>query len=299
MDKEPGVTVSHADLDAALEERAADSKAAEETVEEQEPEAPEEETETAISSDPDQDAEPEEDPGTEEPEDEPVEEPVAEEPEPEELPDEPDDHKARSKMGRRMSELEGNINLLVNKIDQLISKEPEGQEEIDPEDDEPVFMTKKQLREFVKSEAKNEVYATKAEESKAQTDYENAYVSKVRKIGANLPPKQLDAIFAEMYENHNQTIHKVPEVDADINFHRAVASLAKKSKPAAKVVPLKKESPKNLGGPADTIEKTKTVKPQKLDEHAAAFAKYHNLSDEKISEALSSETRPSLRGKFG
>lgn len=270
-DETPEITVSHADLDAALEERAAEGEAAEETVED-EPETPEPETEQAISSDPDQDAEPEED------------------------PEEPDDHKERSKLGRRVSGLEHNINLLVEKIDQLVTSKTEPEE--DPDDDEPVFMTKKQLREFVRNQAKDEVKQTKAEEHAAQVKYERAYVAQVRKVGANLPPKQLEAVFKEMFEHHNDVFHKIPEVDADINFHRAVASLADKAKPK-KVVPLKKDDPKNLGGPADTKIEGKKVAPQKLDEHAAAFVKYHNLSDEKVKEALEGETRPSLRGKFG
>jgi len=303
MPNKSPITVSHADLDAALEVRdAAASEAAEETVgEEQEPETPETETEQAISSDPDQDAEPEPDVEAEpevaeEPEPDVEAEPeVAEEPEPD-IPAEPDDHKERSRMGRRMSELEGNINLLVNKIDQLVTAKTEP--EADPDDDEPVFMTKKQLRDFVKSEARNEVVQTKAEEQAAQSEYENAYVAQVHKAGADLSPKQLDAVFKEMFDNHNEIHHKIPQVDADINFHRAVASLTAKVKPAAKVIPLKKDDPKNLGGPADTNIESKKVAPQKLDKHAAAFAKHHNLSDEKIAAALTGETRPSLKGKF-
>lgn len=280
---EPKITVSHADLDAALEAAKVPAAEPEPPAIEPEPKTPEPEPAKAISSDPDQDVEPEPEP-----------DPDAES----EEPDEPDDNKERSRLGRRVSGIEQSIERLAGLIEKVVTAKAEPEPE-DPDDDEPVFMTKKQLREFVRNQAKDEVRQTKAEEQATQSKYENAYVSHVRKVGANLPPKQLDAIFKEMFDNHNSVIHKIPEVDADINFHRAVASLAAKAKPAAKVVPLKKDDPKNLGGPADTNKETKTAKSvPKLDEHAAAFAKYHKLSDEQITNALSGETRLSLRGKL-
>lgn len=276
-EKEP--TVSHADLDAALEDSAATKVAAE-----PEPK-PEPELKSGVEPDP---AEPEP-----EPEPEPEKEP---EPEPEPEPAEPEDHKERSKMGRRMSMLEDNIDTLVTKIDQLITVRAEPE---DPDDDEPVFMTKKQLREFVRTQAKDEVIQTKAEDQATQKKYEDAYISHVRKIGADLSPKQLEAVFKEMYDRHNEVFHKIPEADADINFHRAVVSLADKAKPAPKVIPLKKDDPEKLGGPADTAVTKKTVVAPKLDEHALAFAKHHKLTDEQVAEALAGETPLSLRGKIG
>jgi len=265
--------VSHADLDAVLEGSTAPEEAAEETVEKTE------EPEQAISKDPE----------PEDPEPEKIDEP--------EEPEEPEDHKERSKLGRRVSGLEQNIGALIEKIDQLVTAKASPEPE-DPDDDEPVFMTKKQLREFVRDQARNEVVQTEAEKQKAQTKYENAYVGHVRKLGENLTPKQLEAVFKEMFDNHNNVIHRIPEIDADINFHRAVAALAKKS-PAQKVVPLKKEAPKNLGGATDTDSSEKPVRKKvKLDEHAAAFAKYHKLTDEQIDSALSSETPLSLKGKI-
>ena len=276
-EKEP--TVSHADLDAALEDSAATKVAAE----------PESELKSEIEPDP---AEPEPEPDFEsspEPEPEPA-------PEPEPEPAEPEDHKERSKMGRRMSMLEDNIDTLVTKIDQLITVRAEPE---DPDDDEPVFMTKKQLREFVRTQAKDEVIQTKAEDQATQKKYEDAYISHVRKIGADLSPKQLEAVFKEMYDRHNEVFHKIPEADADINFHRAVVSLTDKSKPAPKVIPLKKDDPENLGGSADTVVTKKIVAAPKLDEHAMAFAKHHKLTDDQVAEALAGETPLSLRGKIG
>uniref|UniRef100_A0A6M3XR07 Uncharacterized protein n=1 Tax=viral metagenome TaxID=1070528 RepID=A0A6M3XR07_9ZZZZ len=284
----PKITVSHADLDAALEADAAGKVAAEPVKVIKEPEPPEPEPAKAIALDPDPIVEP-----IPEPEPEPLLEP---DPEPA-VPPEPDDHKERSKMGRRVAGLEQNLNLLVQKIDQLVTAKTVA-EPVDPDDDEPVFMTKKQLREFVRTQAKDEIGQTKIEEQTARNEYENAYVSHVRQIGADLPPKQLDAVFKEMYDHHNEVIHKIPKVDADINFHRAVASLAVKSKPVSKVIPLKKDDPKNLGGPADTIIEGKKVEKPKLDEHAAAFARYHKLTDDQIASALSGETKLSLRGKL-
>jgi hypothetical protein len=278
------ITVSHADLDAALEKDAAAKVAAEQEPAkepEQEPEPPEKEPEQALSSDPDQNPEPEPEP----------------EPEEDELPPEPDDHKERSRLGRKVAGLEENINRLVGLIETLATKKSEPEPE-DPDDDEPVFMTKKQLREFVKAQAKDAVVQTETEKTKAQRAYESSYVSHVRKIGSDLLPKQLEAVFKEMFDNHNEVIHKIPEVDADINFHRAVASLAAKAKPAPKVIPLKKDDPKNLGGPADTNIAPKKVAAPKLDEHAAALVKHLGWNEDKVSAALSGEAPLSLRGKI-
>jgi len=287
-DDTPKITVSHADLDAALEADAASKKAAEPPAKEKEPEIKEPEPDKALSSEVDlKDSKPVV---------EPEKKPEKKEKDPEE---EPDEHKERSKLGRRVSGLEQNINTLISKLDELITVQSKVKDEQEDEaEDEPVILTKKELRELIRNEAKHEVKQTKVEDEKAKTKYENAYIGQVRKIGGNLPEKQLEVIFKEMYDHHNEIIYNNPEVDADINFHRAVASLAAKAKPTVKVVPLKKDDPKNLGGPAETTEARKKSAPPKWDEHVAAFAKYHKMTDEQVSEALSGEAPLSLRGKI-
>jgi 5S rRNA maturation endonuclease (ribonuclease M5) len=241
-----------------------------------------------------------EDETTEETTEEEVEKEVAEEEvgetaseEAEDTPEEPEDNAERSRLGRRVSELEGdllkarqesqastdNLNETLKKLTGLIGKNEEPAEEEFFELPE----TKADLDKLIKES----VSAIKQEESsqitKQSEEYSKGYIDTVMSLIDDDP--EGEAILKLLEDDFNTKHSKVDTMqggvmDAAKNIMAAKSQL---SQGTVKKIPLKGEKPRAPlgGGGGDKIPKAAKKMP-KLDATAAAYVKETGMSDDDV-----------------
>jgi len=198
--------------------------------------------------------------------------------------EEPDDNRERSNLGRKVKYLEEKLSKLdeiAAKIDRFTSrKEPE------PDDDAPIPMTARELREFVRREA-SDLETSKAEKQK---EYERGYLKHEASLGMDLSEEEYAEVINERLQNFNVRHTDNPNTDAELNFHKAYAAVLKKKMSKGKENPLKGKKPDGpLGGTTTSESTTRAAATPKLDKEAAEFAAKMGLSAEMIAKALGSK----------
>lgn len=199
----------------------------------------------------------------------------------EEVVEEPQDNRERSNLGRKVKLLEEKLSVL-DEIKAMIAKRPAARQE--PEDDDsPIPMTAKELREFVRREA-TDLETSRAERQK---EYERGYLKHEASLGMELSEEEYAEVINERLQNFNVRHTDNPKTDAELNFHKAYASVLKKKMSKGKENPLKGKKPDGpLGGPSGSENTTRAAATPKLDKEAAEFAQKMGLSAEKIAKAL-------------
>lgn len=183
----------------------------------------------------------------------------------------------RSRLGRKVAYLERKVEELTNK--------PEPVEPIldDYDEDEEIVITKKSLREQLKSIQEEEQQAAQAGRDK----YQVAYIQKMDSLAGN-DLVEHEAIVAEMVTNEefNKIYHNIPEVDAELNYLKAKAKIQGTQKVTRKS-PLKGGKPSaSLAVPGQTKETPRKKTLPKIPDDAKRLMDKMGISEEEAMEAL-------------
>ena len=244
---------------------------------------------------------------------EPVTDETKEEPAPvvpDESQDEPTDHKERTKLGRKVAELEGNIGKLLEQnrllIERLVTPPPQAPPVQQGVEQEYVDLsTPEGLRHFMAQERERERLA----QYNDKTQYAVGYASQVKEWTA----KATEAEDADAVEINKlltgETPFNVrhtsdPAGDFAMNLARAEAHYYKqKAKTPApeKKAPLMNDKPRaplSVGGESKADTGSASAKPLKISPAAMEFAKSQGWSDEEIQKTLSAPIQNSfVRGR--
>lgn len=238
------------------------------------------------------------------------EEPAATET-PVEPQEDPDEHKERTKLGRKVAKLEDTIGKLLEQnavlIEKLTTPQPQQVQPV-PQEVEQEYVdlsTPEGLRQFMAQERERErlaVYNDKAQ-------YNIGYVSQVKEWTA----KATEAEDADALEINKlltgETPFNVrhssdPKADFVLNLSRAEAHYYKqKAKTPApeKKAPLMNDKPRaplSVGGESKSDAGNANAKPLKLSPAALEFAKSQGWSDEEVQKTLSTPIQNSfMRGR--
>lgn len=221
------------------------------------------------------------------------------------LPPEPEDNTVRSELGRKVKEqgerLDTFISAMTDAIQEIKSSVIQKPDEEDPDDDYPVTLTAKELRDTIRSEVSN---LTK-DQQKQTKQYETGYMKKVSSLTAGLPDAEKAEIEKELFDNPKVNVRHSdnPAFDAQLNFMTAQnnvlrGKLATNKKPVNPLDKNKDNPDLPLGGPSETRNQDNNAdKVIKLDPEAAKFAKATGMSEEDIKEALTGPMPTYLGGQ--
>jgi len=237
-----------------------------------------------------------------------VEEVVAPEPAPVEPQEEPTDHKERTKLGRKVADLESNIGKLLEQQRLLIERLPVSVVQAptpEPEQEYVDLSTPEGLRTFMAQERERERVA--AHNDKAT--YAVGYASQVKEwISAAESAEDADAVEINKLLTgdtpYNVRHSSNPQGDFVLNLSRAEAHYYKqkaKTPPAEKKAPLlndKPRAPLAVGGESKADSGSASAKPLKISAAAMEFAKANGMSDEDVAAVLSTPIQNSfVRGR--
>ena len=238
-----------------------------------------------------------------------VEEVVAPEPAPVEPQEEPTDHKERTKLGRKVADLESNIGKLLEQNRLLIERLTVPPAPTPPvQEAEPEYVdlsTPEGLRTFMAQERERERVA--AHNDKAT--YAVGYASQVKEwISAAESAEDADAVEINKLLTgdtpYNVRHSSNPQGDFVLNLSRAEAHYYKqkaKTPPAEKKAPLlndKPRAPLAVGGESKADAGSVSTKPLRISAAAMEFAKANGMSDEDVAAVLSAPIQNSfVRGR--
>lgn len=197
-----------------------------------------------------------------------------------------EEHKERSRLGRRVSAIEEEVDYRNRRIDGMLekmegflsstSKTSNYESEVN---DMP--LTKKDFDRLT--------YEREKRRREDRTRYESNYLQHIKRLGQSEDPDLHDEIYGEMMKNFNVRHSSDPVADAERNYYRATRAVLKKASPK-KEVPLKGEKAKGAGVGGDTVMKEKEAALPELDEYAKEYVKSRGLSEEKVRKALKAGT---------
>ncbi len=214
---------------------------------------------------------------------------------------EPEEHKDRTRLGWKVAKLEKNVNKIVETIEQFINEQRLAQMEKrsfsnEPEPEETIVSTSKDVQEIVRREILREKTQTMQSEEK----YQIGYVRQLMDLKSK-EPQLYDDIEKEMMNNFNKRHFKDhkghysnPDYDCIVNYNQAKASvLAKKVSTTKPRIPVADETPEAPTALASStrVKISETPMP-KLSEEAQKLADYcrkQGMTEAEIKEALSAE----------
>ena len=233
-----------------------------------------------------------------------VEEVVAQEPAPVEPQEEPTDHKERTKLGRKVADLESNIGKLLEQQRLLIERLPVSVVQAptpEPEQEYVDLSTPEGLRTFMAQERERE--------RSDKATYAVGYASQVKEwISDAERAEDADAVEINKLLTgdtpYNVRHSSNPQGDFVLNLSRAEAHYYKqkaKTPPAEKKAPLlndKPRAPLAVGGESKADAGSVSTKPLKISAAAMEFAKASGMSDEDVAAVLSAPIQNSfVRGR--
>ena len=227
-----------------------------------------------------------------------VEEKVEQKATPDETPEEPTDHKERTKLGRKVAELEHNIGTLLEQnrtlIERLISPPPKEQPQVEQEQEYIDISTPEGLDKFLTQREQSRILAAQKDKVNYGLGYESQVKEWVGKVTATEDP--------DVTEIHklitgdtpfNVRLSSDPKSDFAINLAKAEAHYYKqkaKAPVAEKKVPLKNDPPRSplaVGGESKADSSVVNPKPMNISPAALEFAKSQGWGDEEVTKILS------------
>lgn len=218
-----------------------------------------------------------------------------------------DEHKDRSRMGRRLKRLEGTIESLLHKLEaqeqQRQVREYFLQQQLAAARQNPDVHDEPNMEsELVSTDTDVERVMDKRERRKAEEAerYQNTFVATLNGLaGSN--PKMHKVIVNELITNFNKRVTGNPQIDARLNYAEAKSAVMAKIA-ASKTV----EKPKpNIAGntqsatgvsASSTAQKTKGADIwSRLDKEAAEYARAVGMKEDDIEAALAGETPINLK----
>jgi hypothetical protein len=211
----------------------------------------------------------------------------------EDAPEEPEDNRERSRLGRRVTELEGLIKeqsaasekKLTDAIDKLAGLLGGKQEPEEPEYFE-MPETREDLNALIAQSISEVTNQQKQQEEAAKSQYSEAYVDAVRTLLDGESEETSKALIEKLSEDEfNRRYSRANTVQAGVLDAAKNVTAAREA--LRKAPTLKSEKPQGpLGGGDGGAIPPKSRKVIKLDPEAAALAKELNMSDEEITRAM-------------
>jgi hypothetical protein len=195
-----------------------------------------------------------------------------------------EEHKEKSRLGRRMSAMEERMNDFIDKASQVLTQP---QKSIDTELNEDEYLTVKSFNKIMQMHA-NE--AAKGEADKAREDmlYSRSYVKEINNIGDTVEDEEVHLKVMQLITDktpgakYNVKSSKDPVAAAQINYNRALRSLSGKTKSKINL----KHDP-NLppaGNPTQT--KVKTEPEIVLSPEAKEYMRITNTTEKEARELM-------------
>jgi len=201
----------------------------------------------------------------------------------------PPDNAERSRLGRRLSQMESKFSELVEKLENYTQRNSTNDDPFESSGD--VFdmpTTPEELERFIeKREAKKQQTVTK---------YETNYLTTLDKVRVD-DEDEHNAIMAEMLSNFNIKHSDNAALDAKLNYADAERAMLRKkmASPAPRKVPLKGETPKGTGVNHGAKVEMKQAKKIELDQYASEFVSKTGMSEESVNKSLSGNAPNYLR----
>lgn len=145
-------------------------------------------------------------------------------------------------------------------------------------------------------DAKAEETAKAQEKQQASTEYHNGYVKSLTKLGRTVTNEEYEVIYNKMVSDYDTVITGKPEVDAELNWHRAKADVVKSSAPTNPVTGNRNTGPSPQLDVTTTNTAPAPVKKMKLDKVAEEFVKMSNMDDDTVNDALTGQPANHLFG---
>ena len=239
------------------------------------------------------------------PEAAPQQEEVAQDKTPDEPPDEPTEHKERTKLGRKVAELESNIGKLLEQnsllIQRLAAPQAPPQPAPEPEPEYIDLSTPEGLDKFLVQREQQRAQAAQRD----KVEYSLGYESQIKGwMGTAKETEDPDvtAIHKLLTGDTPFNVRRSsdPKVDFDYNLSRAEAHYYKakaKTPPAERKAPLQNATPRAslaVGGESKADAGNATPRPVKISPAAAEFAKAQGWGDEEVSKILSAPIQNSF-----
>jgi len=234
-------------------------------------------------------------------EEESSEEEEAEEEQEEEIPAEPDAEKEnaeRSKLGRKVKELEAQLERQSIENNERLAKALEAINNLtakeEPEEDDFIMPeTKSELQKLIDEALEKKEQASKTVAVQKAEQYTKDYVDTMKDLVADEEDDVREEIIARLKtEEFNVRHSDNGSRDAAKNIKNVIKSLAVKKN----VIPLKGEKPRApLGGGGKDKVPGRELKLPKLSQEARDFIKATGMSDEEAAEALSGEAPAYIR----
>jgi hypothetical protein len=220
--------------------------------------------------------------------------------------EEPVDPRERSNLGRKVKRLEDELTNFNSKMDTLLSRLTSPQPQYQQEDEVPdIISTSEDVLKLLKSPKGKEAYKTlredEAKERETQKEeYERKYFIASEKMKDDNPDMHKE-IFDEMLKNFNLVRTGTPEIDAELNYIKAKASLLSKRMAApAKPKPPNVKGDKNAipaglnVGSTNDAERGQEIN---LDADALEFLKKTGMSMDSAKSALKGDVPMHLVNK--
>lgn len=203
-----------------------------------------------------------------------------------------EEHKEKSKLGRKFKGLEERFNELQRKVETgTISKESPTYQA--PQEDEAELERIRELyrEDPIAAKRAQDTYERKIAETEAKA-YEGAFLKQINTLSQEDPDLHAES-FKELMEHYNVRLSNDPVADAERNYARAKIAVLKRSTSDGKVRPNTAGGKVTPVGPAAraTTETTKTVVLPDLSKDPAtrdyvAYLKKQGVKDEEIAKSF-------------
>ncbi len=191
------------------------------------------------------------------------------------------DHQFRSRLGRRVSDIESKIDSFMSEMRGAMQGLNKGT--VQPDN----AVTGNEQYVSTADDVRRVITSLEQEKKESQGKYERAYVSTVLRLGTEegLTDQDYSRLETLLSTSFNKTYseHQDPTGDAERNFLKAMRILDKeRTEQPEKRVNLRGDEPKGVAINTNPKQIDKDVKPVKLSKYAQEFVDYHHIPEEKV-----------------
>lgn len=234
----------------------------------------------------------------------------------ERTPEEPTDNAERSRLGRRMKNLEDSLSQLLSKLDSIGAASPVQQTQQQtniPVNYDDSFM-ERELQAAVEQGLIPETIITPMDqlrvdnyrqrvEEKRSIEYQRGYINALKGFKGDTDDSLHDEVVAELFRLEspfNQKRYGDPTVDARLNYLEAKSAIleGKVTTPSAKNVFKGKQGNVPTGNHVTTKVAPSEESVPQLDEVSLQFIKSQGMSEETVRKALKEPLPLHLKGRF-
>jgi hypothetical protein len=231
-------------------------------------------------------------------------------------PEEPTDNAERSRLGRRMKNLEDSLNQLLSKLDSIPNQANPAQ----PQSEAPTTVAyddsfmERELQAAIEQgiipdtiitpmdQLKVDKFRQRVEE-KQSLEYQRGYINALKGLKGNTADTLHDEVVAELFKvesPYNQKRYGDPGVDARLNYLEAKSAIleGKMTTPTSKSVFRGKQGNVPTGNHVSTTVQPSEDAGMKLDEVSLQFIKSQGMSEESVRKALKTPLPLHLKGRF-